>query len=1764
MLRLAKGLLVCLLSFFSVDFAFGAGVIAAAHTFPIAFEANRGQAPAKYSFVFHRDGVEAGFSRNSVYFSLAGSHDATSNLRLELLGGEANPEGKGALTGHSNYFSGNDASRWIRNVPLYSAIEYDEIAPGISLSFYGNGSELEHDFRVEPGADVSRIRFRIEGASSVDISAGGDLEIHASSGVLQFRKPTAYQDLPTGRAAVDASFRVGSDGVVGFSVSKFDRAQPLIIDPVFVFSSYLAGTGTDAIQAVTTDSSGNILVTGTTASIDFPTANALEPSLGSCWPGGGCSSAFVTKIDPTGSRLIYSTYIGGSNGDVIGGSIAVDAAGNAIVAGKGEAPGFPTAGAIPSPGCAGTCYFLLSLKPDGSALNYSGVLNAIEGSMADYFSYNDGIGTDGRVTVDSSGNAYLAGVVSNANFPITAGTLTTSVQGYPQSEMFVMKVDPTGKVLYATVVPGIAPYDPTEQFTNTFLVTGITVDKQGTVTTAGTAGPGLPSTQGTLAPQFLNSPNNGSATAGFVLQLNPTASAINFASYLPGTDRVGGLAVDGSGNLWLAGTTSETTLPVSANAFQKTASKATAMAGAIESGYIMEVNPAATTVLVATYLDGSGTGQSYEGSSFTGIALDAHTNVLVGGVTESQDFPLVNSMVGRCGLGSCLWDLVVAQMSSDLSTLKFSSLLSATQGIYAGATFSGLAVDNADNLIITGTTFATTFPTTVGSFEPQMPQQSTSVTPFHSFVSKINVNGPSPAACLDTTSVAFGNVSAKTSVEQTVHLTNCGNAPLSIISVVSSDPTVAVTGICSTVAAGSNCPLTLVYTPVSSAAANGSVAITTYTSGSPQMIAFTGQGIAPKIIQGSSSINFGNVTVGAPALTKGLALQNFGQVPLTIGNVSVLGPGFSLAQNNCTQPVASNGSCNLQLSFAPVASGTQNGSVVISSNDPATPQLTLPLTGFGNAGFGLPIISTLSIETPLLYQPRQAIQINPASSMTIEVLGSNFYPQSVIQLDGKPQTTSFYSNGSLGALVRGSDFTNIAEVQLTVVNPGVGGGVSLPVPIIFYLTLDINPAFMVFSPAKGKVYAAIPANAPSNPNTVIPIDPATGSMGAPIPVGHNPALLAASSDGSYLFVALQGDQTVQRINLGTGLVDRTFPYPQNVICPACGVMAATDLQAVPGSPSEVLLAQAGTPGSTLSLFNDGGFVNIVPPGPVSSYPPAFGSVAFAGNPSTIYALPFTGGSDTTGPYFQVVDITPSGLVYVPNTGIPLGSPSALGANVISDGTLLYTSAGSVWDPATQKQVGTFPETIYNITTYPNLRPTAVDGSQFYSIGLQTINQVNAATVLSAYSKASYAVAGTLLFEQITDSHLEDLSRWGADGLAFIGTPYPQTDREVVLLRSSLASAPSPSPAPVLSSVSPTSATAGGAAFTLNLSGTGFASTSLVEWNGTQLATTFVSSQQLTTTVPAVALLFAGRSQVTVFTPTPGGGNSVALPFTVVAPVPAATLSQSQLTFAGQNQGSTSASQTVTLTSNGTATLAIESIAASGDFNATSNCGASVAAGASCTISVTFSPSATGSRTGTLTVTDNAANSPQTVSLSGTGVVAMTFAPSQGGSTSATVSGGTTATYNLSLTAAPGFSGTVNLSCGGAPQYATCTISPTSLNLTSGGTGTFIVSVSTTTTQSASAKGSSTLLLAGVGLLAILTMPLVTRARRRSTIGMAILCCAAGVLALGATSCGGGGGGGGGGGSKTVTYTTPPGTYTLTLTASATAGSASQKLTLVVQ
>jgi hypothetical protein len=303
--------------------------------------------------------------------------------------------------------------------------------------------------------------------------------------------------------------------------------------------------------------------------------------------------------------------------------------------------------------------------------------------------------------LDATGNAYLTGVMWDSNFQITPGTLVSSWSGYPNQALFVLKVDTQGKLVYSTLIPATAANTPGTP-NNLFWPAGIVVDATGHATVSGSAGPGLPTTAGVIGPNFPNSPIYSNSSAAFALRLNATATAIDFGTYLPGTDIGGGLVLDKAGNFFITGASHETGLPVGSKAYQRTPGATGACY--CNAGFVLKLNSQGTGISAATYLNGKTA--SYPSDPYTvlsDIVLDSTGNPYVAGATDFTDFPLQNPIVNNWEDTGASSDKVLAGMSADLSTLLFGSFLNSSAGVYYGSYLGGIAMDATNHLSVADT-----------------------------------------------------------------------------------------------------------------------------------------------------------------------------------------------------------------------------------------------------------------------------------------------------------------------------------------------------------------------------------------------------------------------------------------------------------------------------------------------------------------------------------------------------------------------------------------------------------------------------------------------------------------------------------------------------------------------------------------------------------------------------------------------------------------------------------------------------------------------------------------------------------------------------------------------------------------------------------------------------------------------------------------------------------------------------------------------------
>jgi hypothetical protein len=670
---------------------------------PLSFEANRGQTDPQVKFVARGSGYtlflthrgeavlalrKSAPRRDPLKPASLVSMPATLNpdaadplaiVRMKLVGANAKPraEALDELTGKVNYFISNDPKKWRTNVPIYTKVCYRDVYPGVDLMYYGNQRQLEHDFIVAPGADPRSITLNLAGAEKLSLDPQGALVLAVKDGELRLDKPHIYQEMDGARREISGGYVLKNAHQVSFQIAAYDASKPLVIDPTLFYSTYLGGSSFDEGIGIAVDSGGDAYVTGVTDSINFPTTpGAFQTSL------SGGRNAFVTKLNPTGSALVYSTYLGGSSFDQ-GYGVAVDSGGDAYVTGFTESSNFPTtSGAFQTslPGFANA--FVTKLNPSGSGLVYSTYLG---GSSVD-----EGFG----IAVDSGGNAYVTGVTESANFPTTPGAFQTSLPG--AGNAFVTKLNPAGSALvYSTYLGG-------STFEEGF---GIAVDSGGNAYVTGvTESSNFPTTPGAFQSA---DPGLGSFHA-FVTKLNPAGSAPVYSTYLGGSGSdeafLSAIAVDSGGNAYITGLTNSVNFPTTPGAFQS----ADPGLGNYHA-FVTKLNPAGSAPLYSTYLGGSSTDEGFS------IAVDSAGNAFVTGFTISPNFPTSANAIQPAPGGS--GDAFVTVLNPKGAALVYSSYL----GGSGGDEGLGIALDPSFNAYLTGFTNSPNFPTTPGAFQTTAP-----------------------------------------------------------------------------------------------------------------------------------------------------------------------------------------------------------------------------------------------------------------------------------------------------------------------------------------------------------------------------------------------------------------------------------------------------------------------------------------------------------------------------------------------------------------------------------------------------------------------------------------------------------------------------------------------------------------------------------------------------------------------------------------------------------------------------------------------------------------------------------------------------------------------------------------------------------------------------------------------------------------------------------------------------------------------------------
>jgi len=726
----------------------------------MSFEANRGQTDGQVRFLSRGSGYSFFLTQSGAVLSFSSEANSDSVLRMQLAGASpaARIEGIDQLPGKSNYFAGNDSTRWRTGVPTYSRVKYNDIYPGITLVYYGNQRQLEYDFVVAPGADPRQIHLSVAGAQKLVVATQGNLVLRNSAGEVQLLAPKVYQRINGQKKNISGQWTL-ANSTASFRLGKYDRTQPLVIDPVLMYSSFLGGSQKNALRKIAIDAAGNAYVAGYTASGDFPAApTPLATTFGA---GPQSRGAFVAKIDSTGSNLLYSTYLSGSADDEEATGLAIDKSGNVYVAGNTHSTDFPTRNAVQSrcatANQAGTCSdaFLTKISPTGDSILFS--------------TYLGGSGAESArgLFVDAKGSAYLAGVTSSSDFPVTAGAAQARCGGACQQNAFVAKFSPSGdKLAYATYVGGSASDDAAD----------LAVDSAGNAYLVGhTTSADFPLAtpyQKSCAADAASASKTCIATA-FVTKIAPDGSSFAYSTYLGGSlgSKATAIAVDAQGSAYITGSTQSPDFPV-AKAFQKSCALDAASAKCSVDAFLTKFAPTGKALVYSTYFGGTGRDEA------SGIAVDTAGDVHLIGRTESDDFPTAKPVQAHLKGSS---DAFASRFNPAGSALTFSTYHGGT----ATESGSSLALDAQGNLYLAGETASADFPT-------QHPFQSSCAGACTSaFVTKMALPPPVPTPAWTITKTHTDPfVEGDTGSTYTISVQNSGTGPTdgTVASVVDTIP----------------------------------------------------------------------------------------------------------------------------------------------------------------------------------------------------------------------------------------------------------------------------------------------------------------------------------------------------------------------------------------------------------------------------------------------------------------------------------------------------------------------------------------------------------------------------------------------------------------------------------------------------------------------------------------------------------------------------------------------------------------------------------------------------------------------------------------------------------------------------------------------------------------------------------------------------------------------------------------------------------------
>ena len=714
---------------------------------PLSFELNQGQTYSSIDYIARGDGYSLFLDQDQALLALNGSDGTIDSLKMSLIGSNSDAEVSGldARLTRSNYLIGNNQSEWITEVPHFGRIEYSDVYAGIDLAYYGTSSnQIEYDFIVAPRTDPERIRLQFSGVNALTLDDDGNLVLQVNSGDVIQQAPFIYQESAGKRVQVDGHYVLHNNNEVGFAIGNYDSNRTLVIDPIVTYFNYLGSGNADSGNDIAVDIDGKAYIVGDTVNTDFGIDENPTPKN---FALTGNSDVFIARYNEDGTELEYLTFLGGDKNDTVAG-LALDSSGAAYLTGTTSSANFPVENAFkqtidegaPEAAAVGADAFVTKLSPDGSKLVYSTYL----GERGNDKAFD--------IAVDSEGKAYVTGVIDRITVaPFEGFDFTSKGQAYHAND-----INWSGKFLDGNgnengsltlfledghltgISGGTVPNNPQFNFSsisfndnesgkadileanplpfvnNTFSFSrtnnniGISFDIQGQLDSprkiSGTLNyqvnraDGISESGTRTFILFKNSEDN------FIAQFSVDGSEIEFSTSLPG--QMNSIAVDSSGDIYVAGVTTDDGFPVAneTQSLRGSNDHPDAFVAKLNIANLQE-NTDSSGLLFSTFLGGE------MDDSITDLFIEEQsddagnpqTNIYVVGTTESMDFPTVNAFQQSLA-GST--DAFITKFDEANSELVYSTYLGNTRS------------DSAQGVVVDARGQATVFDTTTSRDDP--------------------------------------------------------------------------------------------------------------------------------------------------------------------------------------------------------------------------------------------------------------------------------------------------------------------------------------------------------------------------------------------------------------------------------------------------------------------------------------------------------------------------------------------------------------------------------------------------------------------------------------------------------------------------------------------------------------------------------------------------------------------------------------------------------------------------------------------------------------------------------------------------------------------------------------------------------------------------------------------------------------------------------------------------------------------------------------